>query len=55
MHSTKFLKLRFVYTKGKNISIAEMLSRSLTRKELRLNILKHNQFSPLTLQPISQH
>ena len=46
MQLTKFQKLRNIYTKGKNLSVADMLSRSFTKEELQLNQLKHKQFPP---------
>ena len=46
MQLTKFSKLKIFYTPGKNLSVADMLSRSLTKAELQLNQLKHKQLSP---------
>ena len=43
MQLTKFQKLRIIKTKGKFHSVADMLGRSFTQKELHLNQLKHNQ------------
>ena len=46
MHFTKFQKLRILYTKRKNLSVADMLSRFCTQKELELNQLKQKQLPP---------
>ena len=40
---TKFSKLKTIHTPGKNLSVADMLSRSFTKTELQLNQLKHKQ------------
>ena len=37
MQLTKFSKLKIIYTPGKNLSVADMLSRSFTKAELQLN------------------
>ena len=61
MQLTKFSNLKIIHTPGKNLSIADMLSRSFTKAELQLNQLKHKQFPPQidfallqngTLQPV---
>ena len=46
MQLTKFSKLKIIHTPGKNLSVADMLSRSFTKAELQLNQLKHKQFPP---------
>ena len=46
MQVTKFSKLKIIYTPGKNLSVADMLSRSFTKAELQLNQLKHKQLPP---------
>ena len=46
MQLTKFSKLNIIHTPGKNISVADMLSRSFTKAELQLNQLKHKQLPP---------
>ena len=46
MQLTKFQKLRIIYTKGKYLFVADMLSRSFTKEELQLNQLKHKQLPP---------
>ena len=43
MQLTKFSKLKIIHTPGKNLSVADMLSRSFTKEELQLNQLKHKQ------------
>ena len=37
MQLTKFSKLKIIHTPGKNLSVADMLSRSFTKAELQLN------------------
>ena len=46
MQLTKFSKLKIIHTPGKNLSVADMLSRSFTKAELQLNQLKHKQPPP---------
>ena len=46
MQLTKFSKLKTIHSPGKNLSVAEMLSRSFTKAELQLNQLKHIQLPP---------
>ena len=46
MQLTKFSKLKIIHTPGKNISVADMLSRSFTKAELQLNQLKHKHLPP---------
>ena len=46
MQLTKFTKLKIIHTPGKNLSVADMLSRSFTKAELQLNQLKHKQLPP---------
>ena len=46
MQITKFSKLKILHTPGKNLSVAEILSRSFTKTELQLNQLKHKQQPP---------
>ena len=46
MQLTKFSKLKIIHTPGKNLSVADMLSRSFTKAELQLNKLKHKQLPP---------
>ena len=46
MQLTKFSKLKIIHTPGKNLSVADMLSRSFTKAELQLNQLKHKHFPP---------
>ena len=43
MQLTKISKLKIVHTPGKNLSVADMLSRSFTKAELQINQLKHEQ------------
>ena len=46
MQLTKFSKLKIIHTPGKNLSVADMLSRSSTKAELQINQLKHKQLPP---------
>ena len=46
MQLTKISKLKIIHTPGKNLSVADMLSRSFTKAELQLNQLKHKQLPP---------
>ena len=46
MQLTKFSKLKIIHTPGKNLSVADMLSRSFTKAELQLNQLKHKHIPP---------
>ena len=43
MQPTKFSKLKIIHTPGKNLSVADMLSRSFTKTELQINQLKHKE------------
>ena len=46
MQLTKFSKLKIIHTPGKNLSVADELSRSFTKTELLLNQLKHKLLPP---------
>ena len=46
MQLTKFSKLKIIHTPRKNLSVADMLSRSFTIAELQINQLKHKQLPP---------
>ena len=46
MQLTKFSKLKIFHTPGKNLSVADILSRSFTKAELQINQLKHQQLPP---------
>ena len=46
MQLTTFSKSKIFHTPGKNLSVADLLSRSFTEAELQLNQLKHKQFPP---------
>ena len=46
MQLTKFRKPHNVHTREKNLSGAELLSRSLTQTELQRNQLKHKLLLP---------
>ena len=46
MQLTKFSKLKIIHTPGKNLSVADKLSRSFTKPELQVNQIKHKQRPP---------
>ena len=46
MQLTKFSKLYVIHTPGKNLSVADLLSRSFTKEELQINQLKHKHLLP---------
>ena len=46
MRLTKFSELNIIHTPGKNLSVADMFSRSFTKAELQINQLKHKQLPP---------
>ena len=46
MQLTKFSKLKIIRTPGKNLYVADMLSRSSTKDEHQINQLKHKQHPP---------
>ena len=46
MQLTNFSNLKIIHTPGKNLSVADMLSRSLTKAEIQLNQLKYKQLPP---------
>ena len=39
-------KLKIIHTPGKNLSVADLLSRSFTKEELQINQLKHKHLPP---------
>ena len=55
MQLNKFSKLKIIHTPGKNLSVADMLSRSFTKTELQLNQLKHKQLPAQIDFAISQN
>ena len=46
MQLTKFSKLKIIHTPGKNLSVADLLSRSFTKEVLQINQLKYKHLSP---------
>ena len=46
MQLTKFSKLKTIHTPGKNLFVADLLSRSFTKEELQINQLKHKHLPP---------
>ena len=41
MHLTKFSKLKIIHTPGKNLTVADMLSRTFTNEQLQIHQLRH--------------
>ena len=48
LHSTKFYKLRIIYTKGKNFLVADLLRRSFFQEELQLNHVRETVTSAIS-------
>ena len=46
MQLTKFSKLKIIHNPGKNLSVADMLSRTFTKEQLQIHQLRHKQFPP---------
>ena len=46
MQLPNFSKLKIIHTPGKNLSVADMLSRPFTKAELQLSQLKDKQLTP---------
>ena len=46
MQSTKFSKLKIIHTPGKNLTVADMLSRTFTTEQLQVHQLRHKQLPP---------
>ena len=46
MQLTKFSKLKIIHTPGKNLTVADMLSRTFTKKQLQVHQLRHKQLPP---------
>ena len=46
MQLTKFSKLKIIYTPGKNLTVADMLSRTFTKEHLQIHQLRHKQLTP---------
>ena len=46
MQLTKLSELKIIHTPGKNLSVADLLSRSFTKEELQINQLKHKHLQP---------
>ena len=55
MQLTKVSKLKIIDAPGKNLSVADMLSRSFPKAELQINQLKHKQLTPQIDFAILQH
>ena len=43
MQLTKFSKLKLIHTPGKNLTVADMLSRTFTKEQLQIHQLTHKQ------------
>ena len=46
MQLTKFSKLKIIHTPGKNLTVADMLSRTFTKEQLQIHQLRHKQLTP---------
>ena len=46
MQLTKFSKLKIIHTPGKNLTVADMLSRTFTKKQLQIHQLRQKQLPP---------
>ena len=46
MQLTKFSNLKIIHTPGKNLTVADMLSRTFTKEQLQLHQLRHKQLPP---------
>ena len=46
MQLTKFSKLKIIHTRGKNLTVADMLSKTFTKKQLQIHRLRHKQLPP---------
>ena len=46
MQLTKFPKLKIIHTPGKNLTVADMHSRTFTKEQLQLHQLRHKQLPP---------
>ena len=46
MQLTKFSKLKIIHTPGKNLTVADMLSRTFTKEQLQIHQLRHKQPLP---------
>ena len=46
MQLTKFSKLKIIHTPGKNLTVADMLSRTFTKEQLQIHQLRHKQLPP---------
>ena len=46
MQLTKFSKLKIIHTPGKNLTVADMLSGTFTKEQLRIHQLRHKQLPP---------
>ena len=46
MQLTKFSKLKIIHTPGKNLTVADMRSRTFTKEQLQIHQLRHKQLPP---------
>ena len=46
MQLTKFSKLKIIHTPGKNLTVADMLSRTFTKQQLQIHHFRHKQLPP---------
>ena len=46
MQLIKFSRLKIIHTPGKNLTVADMLSRTFTKEQLQVHQLRHKQLPP---------
>ena len=46
MQLTKFSKLKIIHTPGKNLTVADLLSRTFKKEQLQIQQLRHKQLPP---------
>ena len=46
MQLTKYFKLKIIHNPGKNLTVADMLSRTSTKEQLQIHQLRHKQLPP---------
>ena len=46
MQLTRFSKLKIIHTPGKNLTVADMLSRTFTKEQLQIHQLRHKDLTP---------
>ena len=46
MQLSNYSKLKIIHTPGKNLTVADMLSRTFTKEQLQVHTLRHKQLPP---------